>query len=96
MLLTVDLDEHLVDVKCIAKSPVLALQSAGVDSSELDAPEADRLASDDNASLGEKIFDIAMTEIEFVVEPNGVTNDVWWESVALVSIHLPILSKPAF
>ena len=32
-----------------------------------------------------------MTQIESVVEPDGVADDVGRESVALVSIHPPIL-----
>ena len=32
-----------------------------------------------------------MTQIEAIVEPDGVTNDVRWESVAFVCVHEPIL-----
>jgi hypothetical protein len=28
-----------------------------------------------------------MTEIEFMVEPNGIADDFWCESVAFVGIH---------
>jgi hypothetical protein len=33
-----------------------------------------------------------MAEVEAIVEPNGVTNDVRRESVAFIGIHPPILS----
>jgi hypothetical protein len=33
-----------------------------------------------------------MAEIESVVEPNGVTDDIGWESVSFVNIHGPTLS----
>ena len=33
-----------------------------------------------------------MAKIEFIVEPDGVADDIWRESVALVCNHQPILS----
>ncbi len=30
--------------------------------------------------------------IESIVEPDGITDDVAWKSVSLISIHLPILA----
>ncbi|MFT5483042.1 MAG: hypothetical protein ACI9GW_001697 [Halieaceae bacterium] len=40
----------------------------------------------------EQIFDISMAEIESVVKPGGIGNDIWRESVAFVCVHLSILS----
>jgi hypothetical protein len=34
-----------------------------------------------------------MAEVESIVEPDSVGNDVWWKSVSLVSIHGPILAS---
>jgi hypothetical protein len=34
-----------------------------------------------------------MTEIEAIVEPNGIADDFWWESVAFVSIHRRIIDQ---
>ena len=33
-----------------------------------------------------------MTEIEAIVEPDGVGNDIGWESVTLIRIHPAILA----
>jgi hypothetical protein len=33
-----------------------------------------------------------MTQIEAIVEPNGVTDDIGWEAVAFVGTHAPILA----
>jgi hypothetical protein len=33
-----------------------------------------------------------MAKIESIVEPNGVTNDSWRESVAFICVHEPILT----
>jgi hypothetical protein len=42
-----------------------------------------------------KDFIIAVTEIEAIVEPECITDDVGWESVMLVCIHRPIPLKSA-
>ncbi len=36
--------------------------------------------------------DISMAEIESIVEPDGVTDHIWWKSVTFLSIHTPILA----
>ena len=92
MLFAVDLNEDFIDVEGIAVASVLSFQSAGVNGSELDAPEADRFSTDGNASLSQEIFDIPVAEIESVVEPDGVGNDIWREAVALIGVSSPILS----
>ena len=71
---------------------MLPLQSARIDSPEFDTPEADRFAADSDASLSQKVFNITVAEIEAIVEPDSVTDDVGWESVALISIHAATLS----
>jgi len=51
--------------------------------------------ADNDAALGQEIFDIAMAEIEPVVEPDCIGNHIWRESVPLIVIHGPILSSSA-
>jgi hypothetical protein len=96
MLLAIDFDEDFIDVEGIAVASVLSLQSSGVHSSEFYAPQTNRFSTDHDASLSENIFDIAMTQIEAIVQPDSVTDDVGWESVALVCIHHRIIPFPAF
>jgi len=45
--------------------------------------------------LSYQIFNIAVTGIETKVEPDGIGNDIWRESMTLVGIHPPILSISA-
>ena len=52
MLLAVDLHKDFVDVECVTKASVLALQTAGIDGTKLDAPEPDCFSADSDASLG--------------------------------------------
>ena len=94
MLLAVDLDEDLVDVEGIAVPPVFSFQSSSVYGSKFNAPEPDALVADCDSTFGQKVFDIPVAEIESIVEPNYVGNDIWWEAVTLVSIHRPIIRNP--
>ena len=55
-------------------------------------PQANRLAADDKATFSQEILDIVVAKVEPAVEPDSVGNDIWRESVAFVSIYLPILS----
>jgi hypothetical protein len=43
---------------------------------ELDAPWANRLPNNGNASLSKQVFDIAVAQIESIVEPRGVGDDI--------------------
>ena len=49
----------------------------------------------DDAALSQEVFDIPVAQIESVVEPDSVTDDIWRESVSFVGIHPPILSISA-
>ena len=83
MLLAVDLDEDFIDVERIAIASVFSLKPTSINRSEFDTPESDGLSTDGDAALGEKIFNISVTEIEPVVEPVCVGNDIRWESVMM-------------
>ena len=85
--------EYFIDVEGIAVASVLSLQAKGVDYAELDAPKADRFATDDDASLSQEILDISMAEVKAIVEPDSIGDDIWWKSVALVCVHSLILDQ---
>ena len=91
MLPAIDLDEYFIDVEGVAVASMLSFQSAGVNRAEFDAPQAYSFAGYSNAPRSEEIFNITVAEIESIVEPDGVGNDIGRESVTLVSIHRPIL-----
>ena len=46
---------------CDAITSVLSLQSAGINGTELDTPEADCFSGYSDSPFGEQIFDIAVT-----------------------------------
>jgi hypothetical protein len=53
VLLAVDLHEDLFDEEGVTEASVLSLQSPGIQSTELDAPEPNRFAADNDASFGQ-------------------------------------------
>jgi hypothetical protein len=94
MLLTIHCDGDFINVEGIAIATVLSLQPPREDSSEFDAPEADSFATDCDASFGKQIFDISVTEIETVLEPDSVADEIRWESMTLVGIHYRTIPFP--
>ena len=40
-----------------------------------------------DCQLSEQAFDVPAAEVESIVEPNGMADDIWRESVAFISIH---------
>ena len=47
--------------------------------------------ADLDGAFSQEVFNITVTKIESIVEPDSVADDVWRKSVALVCIHLPII-----
>lgn len=60
MLFAIDSDEDLVNVKGVTIASVLSFQPACINGTELNAPKADYFATDSDATVGEKIFNISM------------------------------------
>jgi hypothetical protein len=103
MLFAIDLlvrhpGEDFIDEKGTAVASVFSLQPSSVYSTKFDTPKSNCFAADSDASLCQKIFYEwsgipAVTEVETEVEPDGIRNDIWRESVASISIHAGIVSK---
>ena len=85
--------EDLIDEKRVTVASMLALQSPGVHGSKLDTPESDSLVTDSDTSLSKKVFYITVAQIESIVEPDGIADDIGWEPVTFVDIHGPILAR---
>ena len=71
---------------------MLSPQSSSIESTKFDTPEPDGLPTDSDASLGQQIFDMSVVQIESIVKPDCIANDIGWESVALVYVHGSILA----
>jgi len=79
--------EDFIDVKGVTVAAVVSFQTPGVQIAEFYAPKADRLTCDNNDALSHDIFNVTVAEIESVVEPDGVIDNIGWESIPLVGIH---------
>ena len=92
MLLASDPYEDLSNIECVAVALMSTLQATSVLGPKLDAPKADRVATDCDASFGQEILNISMTQVETKVQPNGIADDFKRESMAFVGIHPPMLA----
>ena len=70
---------------------MLSLQSLRIQSSKLDTPEPDGFVTDNDATLSQEIFDIAVAPVESVVPPDCIADDIGRESVTFVGIHHQII-----
>ena len=74
-------DKNFVQEEAVTVAAVSAPQSMCVPGSELVAPEADRLVGDEDPLPSQEVLDVSMAEVEAVVEPDGVLNDLRRKSV---------------
>lgn len=86
--------EDLISLEGVAVASVLLLQAAVINGAKLDAPEADGFSADSDASLGKKIFNIPVAQLEAIAEPGYVADYIAWKSLAFIDSHPPILSIP--
>lgn len=80
----VDLDKYFIEEERISESMVTAFQALDIFRAKLVAPKSDRLVTDDDTALRQQVFDIPMTEVEAIVEPNGMLNDFGRKPMAFV------------
>jgi len=78
----VDRERHFVQVPLVAASQMTPTKLACQQWAELAAPQPDGLVSDLDPTFGEQLLDIAVAEGEAVVQPDGVSDDLGWETVA--------------
>jgi hypothetical protein len=74
----------LIDEEGIAIASVPPFQPAGINGTELDAPKTNRFSADRDASFSEQVFNVAVAQVEAIIEPDSITDDVGWESMALI------------
>ncbi len=87
----VDIYEYFIHAEGASEALMFSFQSPGIFCAELDAPEPNALIADGDSSLGEQVFNITMTEIESVVQPDCLADDFGGESMTLVCIHRQII-----
>ncbi|MGH1361849.1 MAG: hypothetical protein ACRBC3_24075 [Burkholderiaceae bacterium] len=86
VLLPVDIDKYFIEEERTPESTVTAFQAPGIFRAKLIAPKSDRLVTDSNATLRKQVFDIPMTEVEAIVEPNGMLNNLGRKPMAFILV----------
>jgi hypothetical protein len=81
---TVDFQEHLIKMPFVANLWSTASQLVSRVLAEFLTPVTDCLIGEYNPTLGQQLFDIAITEGEALVEPHRVTDDLGRKAVTLV------------
>lgn len=98
MLLALNLDENLINKVSIAVTLMFTFQSPGMVGTKFYAPQTNRLIAGFDTSLSEQTFDITIAEVESVVQPNCIADDIWRNSVAFVrrlrSLLSTIIAEP--
>ena len=90
MTFTADGDEQLVDVPDVAHSTLSSPPSSSVRWSKLPTPGSNRFVRYGDASLREKVLDIAKAQREPMVQPDGMADDLRVESGGVDTMNLPV------
>ena len=85
LLATVDGDEQLIEMPRVSEPPASLPESSSIRAAERSTLPSDRFIGDRDAPLGQEVLNIPTTEAEAKVEPDGVSDDVWRESIAVVA-----------
>src|SRR5271166_3524946 len=86
VLHSLDPDEHFVEVPFVSWPGPAAAQTAGKCLAELLAPAPDRLIGSDNASFSQEQLDIPQAEVEHVIQPDGLADDLGGKAMAVMRV----------
>ncbi len=84
MAFAADCDEHFVHVPDVAESTLSPPQSTSIRWSKLPAPGSNGFVGYGDATLSEKVLDIAKAQSEPMVQPDGKADDLGWKAVASI------------
>jgi len=84
VLFALDFYEDLIDKEAVPVSLVPPSKSPGVFGPKLDTPQSGRFVADHDSALGHEIFDVTNTQIEAVIEPDSVLNDLGRKRMTLI------------
>ena len=94
MALTADRNEQLVQVPDVTEATLSPRQSPSIRWSKLPAPGSNGFVGHGDATLGEKVLDIAKAQREPMIQPNGVADDFGWKAVASIQgFHRSIVAN---
>jgi hypothetical protein len=85
LLLAVYSNEDFVQVPIITKAALTPLQFSGIVRNELLTPQSNRFVRDDDSPFGEKILEISEAQAETMVNPDGIADDFWRETMTVIA-----------
>jgi hypothetical protein len=85
LLLALDANEDFVQVPGVAEAALSPLQFSSIVRTELLTPDSNRFIRDDNSAFGEKILDISEAQAKAMVNPHGIADDLWRETMTVIT-----------
>ncbi len=86
VLYALNSNEDLVQVPLVVRSESAAAQAVGEALAEFPAPAPNRLVGGGNASFSQYQLDVTQAQVEDVIQPNSVADDLSWEPMAVAWI----------
>ena len=83
--MAVDANEDFVQVPNIAEAALAPFQFSGIVRTELLTPESNRFIRDDDSAFGEKVLDVTEDQAETMVNPDGLADDFWRETITVIA-----------
>ena len=84
MMFAANRDEHFIHVPDVAEPTLSSPQSRSIRWSKLPAPGSNGFVGHGDATLGEKVLDIAKAQSEPMVQPDGMADDLGCKAVASI------------
>jgi hypothetical protein len=85
LLLAVDSHEKFFHMPAIAEIPLALPKTSNIVRPELLTPTSNGFVGDYDAAFGEKIFNISEAHAKAMIDPHGVTDNVRWKTVSVVT-----------
>ena len=82
--LSVHRDKHFVEMPRVPRSPLAMPQLPRKLLPKFPTPLADRLVADGDPTLGPELFDLPEAEVEAMIKPDGIGNDLRRKAVATI------------
>jgi hypothetical protein len=97
--LALDVHEELVQVPHVSLTSLSTPKVPSVIESELLTPLPNGLVGDDDSAFCHEVLDVSEAQTESMIQPDGVTDDLRWESVSVVAVRFAVhhrsLGEPA-
>ena len=70
------IEKHFIKVPCISRLGATSTQLIGILLAELETPLAHCFVGHDDTTFGQQLFYVAVAQVEAIVQPDGVADDL--------------------